>query len=194
MKSIRNKIAKNTLIITFFIATGMALYGTLRIESLLGSINQRYIESLGNEIALEVDAYMNHHMGYLEGQVKSLIHTNDYSKSFMQTFTKNMADGQDDVLYVYFRKPQHADDSKLDDNSELEIFPESDTESIATEVTMDSDKDDFKPTMDSDKDDFKPTYAVLNEMSNKIVSLPELKKCKKNFYVNSVLLHLVYQV
>jgi len=37
-------------------------------------------------------------------------------------------------------------DSKLDDNSELEISPESDTESIATEITMDLDNDDIKPT------------------------------------------------
>jgi len=57
-------------------------------------------------------------------------------------------------------------DSKVDDNSELEIFPEFDTESIVTEVTMDSDRDDFKLT-----------YAVLNEMSNKIVLFPELKQC-----------------
>ena len=31
-------------------------------------------------------------------------------------------------------------DSKVDDNSELHIFPESDTESIATEITLDSNK------------------------------------------------------
>lgn len=106
MKSVRNKIAKNTLIITFIIATGMALYGTFRIESLLRNVNQKYIHAMGNEIAFEVNAYMNKHIGYVEGQAKAIEFTPEYSESFMETIMVHMAEGREDVLYTYFNTPK----------------------------------------------------------------------------------------
>ena len=47
----------------------------------------------------------------------------------------------------------------------IDIFPESDVESTTTETTSNS-NDDYK----------KPSYAAMTEISNKIISFPELKK------------------
>jgi len=68
------------------------------------------------------------------------------------------------------------DNATLSDNiADNDIFPESDVESITTETSTDSNKEYQRPT-----------YAAMTEISNKIISFPELKKrLKVTSYVRS---------
>lgn len=105
MKTIRNKIILMTLLISFLVATGIGIYGLVRIEMILGNMQFKYANSMVNEMALEFERYLSSHKGYLEGQAKALVFFGDYSKSFMESFTRQLVDGQSDVLYAYFNTP-----------------------------------------------------------------------------------------
>lgn len=106
MKSIRYKIVAMTGIIAFLVATVMAIFGIVRMENLVHSSNIKYVKTLGREIALDVDAYMNRHIGYLEGHQRALSLSEDFSKSGMTSYVSQMAKGREDVLYIYFNTPR----------------------------------------------------------------------------------------
>jgi len=75
------------------------------------------------------------------------------------------------------------DNAILSDNvPDNDIFPESDVESITMETSTDSNKEYQKPT-----------YAAMMEISNKIISFPELKKkvdseflCKECIFTHGI--------
>lgn len=106
MKSIRYKIVVMTGIIAFLVATVMAVFGIVRMESLVQSSNVKYVKTLGREIALDVDAYMNSHIAYLEGHQRALTLGEDFSKSRMTAYVYEMAKDRADVLYIYFNTPR----------------------------------------------------------------------------------------
>jgi len=76
----------------------------------------------------------------------------------------------------------HIDAISNDNNIDNDIFPESDVESMTSETTT-------KCTTEYKK----PTYAAMSEISNKIISFPELKKkvegdflCKKCIFTHGM--------
>lgn len=102
MKSIRFKILMMAFVITLIVATVISMYGTYRSKAMVEASNEAYIHSLTNELALEMDNFIQLQKGYLNGQVNALTYIGDYSAEKMATFTSGMADGNDYMLYSYF--------------------------------------------------------------------------------------------
>jgi EAL domain-containing protein (putative c-di-GMP-specific phosphodiesterase class I)/HAMP domain-containing protein len=89
-------------VITLIVATVISMYGTYRSKAMVEASNEAYISSLANELALEMDNFIQLQKGYLNGQVSALTYMGDYSAENLATFTYNMADGNDFMLYSYF--------------------------------------------------------------------------------------------
>lgn len=102
MKSIRFKILAMAFVITLIVATVIFTYGSYRSRKLLTASNEAYINSLAQELALEMDNFIQLQKGYLEGQVNALSLSDDYSETYLSKFTYNMSLANDFMLYSYF--------------------------------------------------------------------------------------------
>lgn len=106
MKSIRHKIVIMTGILVFLVSTTLTFFAVYRMEEIVRASNAKYIKALGSEVALQTDAYLNNHIGYLEGHQRALSIIDKTSQAEMQDYVYQMKDGRTDILYVYYNTPK----------------------------------------------------------------------------------------
>lgn len=102
IKSMKSKVILMSLVITLLAATSLTFYGTMRTQSIVRTSNLEYMNTLSKELALQVENFLERQMGYLEGHAQALTSTGDYSHEFLAHFTKIMAEGNPNALYIYF--------------------------------------------------------------------------------------------